>query len=63
VFSDLVDDVDSVHVGCTVGDAWGCFIDAFIALDTFDANLGVEFVDVIVALVVFSRRVEDCICS
>ena len=53
MLSDLIDDVDSMHIGSTVSDARRRFIDTFVALDAFDTYLRVEFIDVIVAFVVF----------
>lgn len=61
VLSNLVDDVDSMDLGGTVGNARSRFVDAFVSLDAFYANLSVEFIDVIVAFMIFGRGVEDCI--
>lgn len=55
MFSDLVYDVDSVNIGCAISYARRGFIDALVSLDAFDAHLRVEFIDVIVAFVIFRR--------
>ena len=55
MLSDRVYDVDSMHVSGAISDARCGFINTLVALDAFDANLRVEFIDVIVAFMIFRR--------
>src|SRR6185437_15170280 len=59
VSSDFANHIDAVYFSRAISDAWNRLAPPLVALDAIYADIGIEFVNMLVAFVIFRRRIED----
>lgn len=55
VLAHIIDDVDAVHFGRTVGYTRSSLAQSFVGLNALYASLGIELINMVVAFMIFGR--------